>query len=43
MTIVCVVVAPITEEYKQGPMEGRSLYLDAQATTPLVSFKYAVI
>ncbi|KAH0952243.1 hypothetical protein HN011_003547 [Eciton burchellii] len=27
--------SPITEEYKQGPMEGRSLYLDAQATTPL--------
>ncbi|EFN65274.1 Cysteine desulfurase, mitochondrial [Camponotus floridanus] len=27
--------APITDEYKKGPMEGRSLYLDAQATTPL--------
>nr|XP_012227931.1 PREDICTED: cysteine desulfurase, mitochondrial [Linepithema humile] len=27
--------SPITEEYKKGPMEGRSLYLDAQATTPL--------
>jgi len=30
-------VAPITDEYKKGPMEGRALYLDAQATTPLVS------
>lgn len=27
--------SPITDEYKKGPMEGRSLYLDAQATTPL--------
>ncbi|KAG7188853.1 hypothetical protein KM043_008459 [Ampulex compressa] len=27
--------SPITDEYKRGPMEGRSLYLDAQATTPL--------
>ncbi|XP_031827752.1 nfs1 cysteine desulfurase isoform X1 [Nomia melanderi] len=25
----------ITDEYKRGPAEGRSLYLDAQATTPL--------
>ncbi|XP_032663237.1 cysteine desulfurase, mitochondrial isoform X2 [Odontomachus brunneus] len=25
----------ISDEYKKGPMEGRSLYLDAQATTPL--------
>lgn len=28
--------APITEEYKKGPLEGRALYLDAQATTPMV-------
>lgn len=28
--------APITDEYKRGPLEGRSLYLDAQATTPMV-------
>ncbi|KAL6429732.1 hypothetical protein ACFW04_007558 [Cataglyphis niger] len=27
--------SPITDEYKKGPMEGRALYLDAQATTPL--------
>ncbi|EFN75649.1 Probable cysteine desulfurase, mitochondrial [Harpegnathos saltator] len=27
--------SPITENYKKGPTEGRSLYLDAQATTPL--------
>ncbi|XP_066581826.1 cysteine desulfurase isoform X1 [Prorops nasuta] len=27
--------SPITDEYKQGPMEGRALYLDAQATTPM--------
>ncbi|KAK2582212.1 hypothetical protein KPH14_004564 [Odynerus spinipes] len=27
--------SPITDEYKRGPMEGRSLYLDAQATTPM--------
>ncbi|CAL1685897.1 unnamed protein product [Lasius platythorax] len=27
--------SPITDEYKKGPTEGRSLYLDAQATTPL--------
>ena len=25
----------ITDEYKRGPEEGRALYLDAQATTPL--------
>lgn len=25
----------ITDEYKRGPAEGRSLYLDAQATTPM--------
>ncbi|CAK9812716.1 Cysteine desulfurase, mitochondrial [Anthophora plagiata] len=25
----------ISDEYKRGPAEGRSLYLDAQATTPL--------
>lgn len=30
--------APISDEYKKGPTEGRSLYLDAQATTPLVSY-----
>lgn len=27
--------SPITDEYKKGPKEGRALYLDAQATTPL--------
>jgi len=27
--------SPITDEYKRGPSEGRSLYLDAQATTPM--------
>ncbi|KAF7395217.1 hypothetical protein HZH68_009267 [Vespula germanica] len=27
--------SPITDEYKRGPLEGRSLYLDAQATTPM--------
>ncbi|KYM78082.1 Cysteine desulfurase, mitochondrial [Atta colombica] len=27
--------SPITDDYKKGPMEGRALYLDAQATTPL--------
>ncbi|XP_072748791.1 cysteine desulfurase [Anoplolepis gracilipes] len=27
--------SPITDEYKKGPTEGRALYLDAQATTPL--------
>lgn len=27
--------SPITDEYKKGPNEGRSLYLDAQATTPM--------
>ncbi|XP_020279930.1 cysteine desulfurase, mitochondrial [Pseudomyrmex gracilis] len=27
--------SPITDEYKKGPMEGRALYLDAQATTPM--------
>lgn len=27
--------SPITDEYKRGPMEGRALYLDAQATTPM--------
>ncbi|XP_014611299.1 PREDICTED: probable cysteine desulfurase, mitochondrial [Polistes canadensis] len=27
--------SPITDEYKKGPMEGRPLYLDAQATTPM--------
>ncbi|XP_043466447.1 cysteine desulfurase, mitochondrial [Leptopilina heterotoma] len=27
--------SPITEEYKLGPLEGRALYLDAQATTPM--------
>lgn len=35
--------APITDEYKKGPMEGRALYLDAQATTPLVSLRCDVI
>ncbi|XP_054011992.1 cysteine desulfurase [Hylaeus anthracinus] len=25
----------ITDEYKRGPVEGRSLYLDVQATTPM--------
>lgn len=29
------ITAPITDEYKKGPNEGRSLYLDAQATTPM--------
>uniref|UniRef100_A0A0C9QMX2 cysteine desulfurase n=1 Tax=Fopius arisanus TaxID=64838 RepID=A0A0C9QMX2_9HYME len=27
--------SPITDEYKRGPSEGRSLYMDAQATTPM--------
>ncbi|XP_015119254.1 cysteine desulfurase, mitochondrial [Diachasma alloeum] len=27
--------SPITDEYKRGPSEGRSLYMDAQATTPV--------
>lgn len=27
--------SPITDDYKKGPSEGRALYLDAQATTPL--------
>ncbi|XP_015177807.1 PREDICTED: probable cysteine desulfurase, mitochondrial isoform X1 [Polistes dominula] len=27
--------SPITDEYKKGPIEGRPLYLDAQATTPM--------
>ncbi|XP_046745853.1 cysteine desulfurase, mitochondrial [Diprion similis] len=27
--------SPISDEYKKGPVEGRPLYLDAQATTPL--------
>lgn len=36
-------VAPITDEYKKGPMEGRALYLDAQATTPMVSLRCDVI
>lgn len=27
--------SPISDEYKKGPTDGRSLYLDAQATTPL--------
>jgi len=36
-------VAPITDDYKKGPMEGRALYLDAQATTPLVSLRHDVI
>lgn len=35
--------APITDEYKKGPMEGRALYLDAQATTPMVSSRCDVI
>lgn len=37
------IAAPITDEYKKGPKEGRALYLDAQATTPLVSSKHDVI
>lgn len=35
LTEVTEYESPITDEYKRGPMEGRSLYLDAQATTPL--------
>ncbi|KYM95024.1 PREDICTED: cysteine desulfurase, mitochondrial [Cyphomyrmex costatus] len=27
--------SPIMDDYKKGPTEGRALYLDAQATTPL--------
>ncbi|XP_015608881.1 cysteine desulfurase, mitochondrial [Cephus cinctus] len=27
--------SPITDEYKRGPADGRPLYLDAQATTPM--------
>ncbi|XP_012262705.1 cysteine desulfurase, mitochondrial [Athalia rosae] len=27
--------SPISDEYKKGPTEGRSLYMDAQATTPM--------
>lgn len=37
MQIYCLFVAVITDEYKRGPTGGRALYLDAQATTPLVS------
>lgn len=34
------IVAVISDEYKRGPSEGRALYLDAQATTPLVNMMW---